>query len=178
MEEKRKKKPLHKRVWFIILMVFFGFCLLVAIFGNDNEGSKRVKDSPSYSFKDTKQSETETNQGEEKTNEPISYTEVDADTLIKALKENALKASKTYKGQYLSIKGKISNIDSSGAYISIDSLTDDFNLVNIQCFLTSDEQREIVANSATDEVVTVKGKVKDVGEILGYSIEVDEITAE
>lgn len=95
MTEKREKKPLHKRVWFIILMVFFGFCLLVAIFGNDNESSKKSKDLPSYNFEDTKQSETETKVKEEPATE-TKAEETSAEPEVSKEFKNALKNAKNY----------------------------------------------------------------------------------
>lgn len=43
------------------------------------------------------------------------------------------------------------------------------------CYLQNDEQRDIVVESARNQTVVIKGKVTKVGEVMGYSIKVDEI---
>jgi hypothetical protein len=121
--------------------------------------------------KDTNKSTTESVNPTESAKEPIVLT---SDDLIKALDDNALKASQTYKGQYVEVKGKLSNIDSSGDYFSIGSLSDDFSLTLIMCYI-SEEHLDTVMNFKDGQEVTVIGTITDVGEVMGYSIEVESI---
>lgn len=94
--------------------------------------------------------------------------------MVAVLNENAVGASDTYKDKYLEITGKLSNIDSNGDYISLDS-DDEFSLYNVQCFIKNEEQLEIVKTLKKGDTVTVKGKCTDVGEVLGFSFDIDSI---
>ena len=98
--------------------------------------------------------------------------------MIQDIEDNALKAQSTYKDKYFEISGKLSNVDSSGKYIGVDGTNGDFNLVNIQCYIKSDEQKNVVAELSKDQNIVVKGKVTNVGEVMGYSVDIDEIKAQ
>lgn len=104
------------------------------------------------------------------------YTSVTAKNLEDALNDNALKASNTYKGQYLEITGYLNNIDASGKYISINAGEYDWSLVLIQCYIKNSSQRDIIANMSSGDRIVIRGKCTDVGEIMGYSIDIDEIS--
>lgn len=95
--------------------------------------------------------------------------------MIAELEDNALNASDTYKDQYVSVSGKLDNIDSDGSYINIAPLDDSFTLTFIQCYVKSDEQLETIKSKSKGDPITVKGKVTDVGEVLGYSIDIDSV---
>lgn len=105
--------------------------------------------------------------------EMIVYIPVTADELANALNGNAMKAKEDYEGKYLEITGKLGTVDSDGRYIGID--TDDFTLVNIQCYLQTDDQRAVVMSKTTGDSIVVRGICEDVGELLGYRIEIDSI---
>lgn len=102
---------------------------------------------------------------------PISVT---AATLIDTLESNALKAETTYKGQYVTVTGYVSNIDAQGKYFSVDAGPDTFTLTGVQAFITP-EQKVRVAEFSAGEQVTFTGEVTKVGEVMGYSIDVDSI---
>ena len=125
--------------------------------------------------------ETETESGtvedpeeQEKEQKEIEYIPVTATELSDALSNNAMKAQNDYKDKYLEITGKLGNIDSNGKYIGIDS-DKDFDLTNIQCYIKSDEQKETIINMSKGDSITVKGYCKDMGEVLGYQIDIDAI---
>lgn len=125
--------------------------------------------------------ETETENGtvenpeeQEKEQKEIEYISVTATELSDALSNNAMKAQNDYKDKYLEITGKLGNIDSDGKYIGIDS-DKDFDLTYIQCYIKSDEQKEAIINMSKGDSITVKGYCKDIGEVLGYQIDIDEI---
>lgn len=99
---------------------------------------------------------------------------VTVDDLVDALEENALKASETYKGAYLELTGTLTNIDSSGKYFSIGILADDFSLTTVLCNIDK-EHLETVMNFKSKQKVTVIGTVKNVGEVLGYTFQVETI---
>lgn len=95
------------------------------------------------------------------------YENMSVNTLIKDLEENAMKAQKNYKDKYLEVTDRVSNIDSDGNYFSLGS-DNEFSLYSIQIFVNEKNKDEIV-NLKKDENITVKVKVKDVGEVIGYS---------
>ena len=162
-----EKKPFYKRKWFIIIAAV----IVIGVIASNSGGDKNEESKPA----ETQQTVSETPAKEEET--PKEYTAVTADQMIQDLEDNALKAQNNYKDNYFEISGNLSNIDSSGKYIGIKGTSGEFSLVNIQCYLKSDEQRNVVAELSKEQNVIVKGKVKDVGEVLGYSVDIDEIIA-
>jgi hypothetical protein len=96
---------------------------------------------------------------------------VDVDMLVDALSKNALNASNTYKDQYVEVTGRLSTIDSSGKYFGLDPING-WSLTNFLCYITS-EQLEIVAGLERGDIVTVRGAITNVGEVLGYAMTVD-----
>ena len=90
------------------------------------------------------------------------------------LENNALGASDKYKDQYLEITGRLGVIDSSGKYISLYP-DDEFALIGVQCYIKNDEQKSKVSAMKKGDTVTLKGKCTNVGEVLGYSLDIEEI---
>lgn len=105
---------------------------------------------------------------------PIEYTSVSVNDMMSQLDDNALGASDKYKGQYLEITGRLGTIDSSGKYISLYP-DDEYAIIGVQCQIKNDEQRSKVASMAKGDTVTLKGKCTTVGEVLGYSVDIEEI---
>ncbi len=105
----------------------------------------------------------------------IEYTKYDLSQMIKELDDNALRADKKYNDQYIEISGILANVDSSGKYISLEPDKDDLFLDRIMCYIKTDEQTNRVLELNTGDVVTIKGKVVAVGEVLGYRMDIDEI---
>lgn len=160
---KKKKKHTVLKVIGIVFAVFL-IIGIIGILGSDDTGSSG-SGSSAAAVATSKPTST-----------PITYTSVDAQKLIDDLKANALNASNTYKGQYLSVTGQVSNIDASGQYIDIDPIGAQFNLTFIQCYIKTDDVRNVVASLSKGDVVTVSGKCDDVGEVMGYSINIDSIS--
>lgn len=146
------KKPFYKRLWFIALVVV---CIIAAVSAG-NSGNN---------------SDTDTEKTPE--NATIIYEDCTVSQLIDALEENAFNAKNTYEGKYFRVTGKLKNIDASGEYFSLGS--GDFEIYSVQCFLKNDEQKSRLANMNIEDTVTVKGKITDVGEILGYQLKIDTI---
>ena len=131
--------------------------------------------------KDNKQSsqeKTQSNQTSQKEVEAVEpqadYRNASAGELIDALDNNALNAKQTYEKANIRLSGTLSNIDASGKYFNL-SDGDSFSFTSIQCFIKNDETRDRIASAAKGDTLTVCGKVTMVGEILGYSIDVDYI---
>lgn len=110
-----------------------------------------------------------------KKTENITYTSYDLADMFDELDSNAMVAEETYTDAYVEISGKISNIDSDGSYISIEPDDGDFYFIGMQCYLSNDEQRDVVKTKSTGEMVTIKGQITEVGEIMGYSLDIDSI---
>lgn len=155
----KNKKPIYKKWWFWVL--------LVAIIGGIIGGSSGSKDKPSAppANPDTKQEES------------ITYTHYHVTELLDTLKDNALKASNTFKGQYVEIEGYLSTIDSSGSYICVGAGSNNYDYLfqDVQCYVQSDEQLTQIMEMNTDDPIVIRGKITDVGEVLGYSLHIDSI---
>lgn len=98
--------------------------------------------------------------------------------MLDELENNALSASEKYKEKYIEIKGKLETIDSSGKYISVKSLTKNSIFSTIRCDIKDDSQKTEIMKLNKGDVIIVKGKIKSVGEIIGYSLDISEIQKE
>lgn len=169
----KNKKPLYKRPWFIILIVV----ILLGAVGSAGGGDKEPQEGVTTAGSQSMAPQAGDAQSSEEPQEPeIVYTPYEVQTLMDDLQENALKAAQTYKDQYVELTGDLNVVDSSGKYISITPSGDQFAFIGVQCYLKSDEQRDVVMNSAIGDRLTVKGKITSVGEVMGYSLDIDEIS--
>lgn len=153
-----EKKPIYKKWWFWLLII------IVIIAAGSQGGSKK-----------TQQTSTAVTNGEN-TNQSIEYTSVNIDELEGALKNNAAAAKDTYDGKYLAITGKLGTIDSDLKYIALLSTTNNFDLTGVHCTIKNEEQKNIVKSLKKDDTIIVKGKITNVGEVLGYYLDITEIT--
>jgi len=161
-----RKKQGGALKWVVIAII--ALFIISAISGGKDKGAEQASStSDSKEVADSKKETAETEA-------PVEYISVTADELSDALEENALKAQETYGENYLEISGKLGTIDSNGKYIGIDS-DKDFDFTNIQCYIQSDEQKEVIMEMSRGDAITVKGYCKDVGEIIGYQIDIDSI---
>lgn len=151
----------------IIIVIAIG--LIGSCFGG---GSKGDSDSTAAA------SNTKTEgaaKAEETTTPPIEYTPYSVDELISDLDTNALKAKDKYSGQYIELTGILSVIDADGKYISLNPMNDDFAIIGITCYIKNDDQKNKVMDMSIGDTVTLKGKITNIGEILGYSLDINEI---
>lgn len=111
------------------------------------------------------------------TEQPISYTHYDVTELFDALKSNAMKAQSDFKGQYVEIEGYLSVIDSDGKYISVGAAPDNYTYVlqSVHCNIKNDAQKQQIMEIGTESPITVRGKIISVGEVLGFSMNIDSI---
>lgn len=168
----KNKKPIYKKWWFWVLIVI--------IIGGIIGGSSGSKDKPAERANNTEttQGETvDTKNDESKQEETITYTHYNVTELLDALDDNALKASNTFKNQYVEIEGYLGTIDSSGSYICVGAGSNNYDYIfkDVQCFVKSDDQLAQIMEMSTDDPITVRGKITDVGEVLGYSLNIDSI---
>ena len=155
----KNKKPIYKSVWFWVIIVFI-IIGVVAGGGNADNSS-----SNNNSNKKTQE------------NKPIEYQVIDIDVLEKALEDNAAAAKDTYNGKYLEITGRLGAIDSDLKYISLLSTTDKWDVIGVHCTIRNSSTKDIVKTLKKDQTIVVKGKITDVGEVLGYYLDIDEIIA-
>lgn len=169
----KNKKPIYLRAWFIVLVVLV---LLGVIGGAAGSGDKKETSvTQSNETGNTKKDEGNTNEKASEPEKEIVYEEISVGKLMDDLEANALKASETYKGNYYAVTGKLLTIDASGKYISIVDADADFAFTGVQCYIKTDDVKSVVMDLSSDEIITVRGKMKDVGEILGYSLDIDSI---
>ncbi len=158
----KNKKPIYKRVWFIILCVIVLIGIISAVAGGGGDETAPASNDNGGEVVATEETEVE-------------YTAYDVSELNADLEANAVNAKDKYCDQYIALTGKLDNIDSDGAYINLTDPNDEWDLVGVTCYITDDSQLEKVKKLSAGDVLTVKGKVTDVGEVLGYSLDIDEI---
>lgn len=108
----------------------------------------------------------------------VVYQDADINGMLFDLKDNAAKAQKTYKDQNLKImNGTLSNIDADGKYIDIRGTGVSGSLIHVQAYVRSKdkETKDKILNLKKGQPLTIYGHVKDVGEVMGYSVDIDKI---
>ena len=108
---------------------------------------------------------------------PESMESVTAAQMLSDLKQNEMRAQKMYSGKWLMISGTLGNMDSDGKYFTLKG-DDEFSLANVQCYLPGDKKEEFVnrlINMNKGQHLVVKGKVTDMGEVMGYHVEIVEM---
>lgn len=154
------KVPIHKRWWFWVIIVFIALCFLPT--GSETEEPEET------TAEETTAPETTTEKSEE-------YLAISVNELIKALETNAMNAKDDYNGKLVEITGRCDVIDASGKYISLYADDSIWSMLNVQCYIKNKDQREFVKSIVQGEsVVTLRGKITDVGEIMGYSLDIHE----
>lgn len=170
----KNKKPIYKKWWFWLII----FIILVSAFGSNGSSKSSSESSASHSSSSetaNSSAKAETVPATKATEAPIEYTSVSVSQMMKDLKGNAMKAQNSYKGQYLEITGKLNNIDADGKYISLAPSDEAFAIVGVHCNISNDTQKAQVMNMKEDDIVTLRGKCTDVGEIMGYTLKIDSI---
>lgn len=162
----KNKKPIFKRVWFwaIIVVVLLG--IVIGTSGGDSDNGTAEKPKTSASAKGDSPSAATVKE----------YTQVGIDALLSDLKENAYNAKQTWDDQYVEITGGyVATIDASGAYFSIESKNDAYWLDTIRVDIPYDIRDSVMSQIGSDKSVTIKGKIADVGEVIGYSVDAQEV---
>lgn len=151
-------------IWLIIVIIF----VIIGIISNlgNSSNSSTADDNNSATTKDNNSSNT---------TQEIEYIKVTKDDLDEALENNAAAAKETYNNKYIEVTGKFGNIDSDLKYISLYSSTKEYDFNGIHCTLKNNDQRNIAKSLTKDQEITVKGKVTDVSEVLGYYLNITEI---
>jgi RNA polymerase subunit RPABC4/transcription elongation factor Spt4 len=106
--------------------------------------------------------------------EEENIIDVTVDELNTLLEENALKASRTYKNKKVRLTGILTTIDSSGRYFSLGPLRGMSIFGNVTCRI-EERHLDTVIDLVKGQKLTVEGKIISVGEVIGYTIEVEEV---
>lgn len=162
-----------QRNWFMQHKIMTAILVIIVLsvfasMGDDNSNTSPTSSSNTVSTSSSES--TATTQQETK----VAPTVITVDEIVKVLDSNALNASNTYKGKYVELTGKLSNIDSSGDYFSLAPMYDDYSFDTVMCYITQ-EHLDTVANFTDGQQVTVIGTITDVGEVMGYSLDVETI---
>lgn len=153
-----RKKQKHTISTCLIIMVSLAFGLAIY---SQTENTDTNKNTSVASTMQTEES-------------VIEYTPVSLETMMDDLNSNALHASEKYGNQYLEITGTLKVIDASGKYIGV-YRSDKYSLVGCHCSIKNDEQKSVITNMQTDTTITLKVKITNVGEVMGYSADIIEI---
>ena len=91
---------------------------------------------------------------------------------------NAVKAQSTYKNKWFEISGILGTIDSDGYYFYLREDDYLFSTFSVRCKIPS-EKRNIIIDKLEEkhhgQRVTLKGKVTDMGETMGYEVTIVDI---
>ena len=159
------RKPIFKKWWFWVIVIL-GVAIIGGAFGSDTDGGSNAGESDIDGA-------SSSNGGAASAEK---YEVVDLQQLLDELEGNALKAEKTYQNKYVQMTGKIDNIDSDGSYITIEPVNaDEWNFDTVMCYIKKDSQRDFLMEKSVGDTVTIKGKIISIGEVLGYSVNIDEI---
>ena len=151
----KNKKPFYKSIWFWVIIVI----IVIGVVGGNDSSSSR----------------DDLNSDKPVENKTVEYTKIDVDTLEDDLTNNAAAAKDKYKDNYYEITGRLGTIDSDLKYISLLSATNEWDISGIHCTIKDSATKDVVKSLTKDQTIVVKGKITDVGEVLGYYLDIDEI---
>lgn len=147
------KKPFYKKWWFWLIVV-----VVIAIAGSSSGGSDNSTNTTN------KQAEV------------ITYEVVDLQAMFDELDGNAMKAESAYQDKYIEFQCKIANFDSDGRYIGVEPVNaSEWNFSTAMCYIKDDAQKSFLIEKNVGDTITIKGQVKEIGEVLGYSIDIKEV---
>lgn len=157
----------QKKPFWTIFIVVVVIIIIASSGSNDSDNSN----SSSNVNNNSKNNVTNT------TPEVIDYIVVSKDDLDDELDNNAALARDKYNGKYVEVSGSLGTIDSELKYISLYSSTKEYDFVGIHCRIKNTEQKDIIKTLTKGQDITIRGKITDVGEVLGYYLDIIEIIA-
>ena len=107
---------------------------------------------------------------------PTNVKKVSVEDMLLDLTENEMRAQKKYANKWFEIVGRLGSMDSEGEYFSL--VGEALIMIDVHCKIPKDKREEltnILASMDKGERIAVKGKVTDMGEIMGYQVTVVEI---
>lgn len=173
----RNRQPFYKlKRTYVILFLLFMFIGITSESEDDTVASTTSNTTVDNNEDIKEDVSEETSETEPETEPQIVYTKYDVAQLLDDLENNALAATEKYEKQYVELTGKLSVIDSKGKYISIEPANEGFYFENVSCYIKTDEQKSVVSTLSRGDNIIVKGKIKSVGEVFGYYLDIDEIS--
>ncbi len=178
MEEavKTKKKSIFKRWWFWVIIAVVGIIIVGSASSSEPLESNEQGNTNGTQVETLK---TDTNNNNESSNNESNtqYQEVDLQSMIDDLKNNALRAEAKYQNAYVEFTGKIASFDSDGAYITVEPINADaWNFDTVMCYIKNTDQKNFLLEKSVGDQVTIKGKIFSIGEVLGYSLNIDSVS--
>ena len=154
------KKALLGLVGIVVVASLVGAC--------GGSGQNKANDA-------NKSDSSSTTQQQEKQKE---YAEADINVLLSEAKDNAAAANQNYKGKAVKIiGGHVYNIDSDVKYITIDGTAAKHSMIHIRCDVDAKnkELKDTILTLKKEQNVIVYGTIKEVGDIMGYSLKLDKV---
>ena len=108
---------------------------------------------------------------------PTQMEHVSVETMFKNLKENAMRAQSMYHGKWFEISGLLGTMDSEGSYFSLEEM-DQYSFNSVFCSIPKERRSEItdkLINMQKGDLITVKGKITDMGEVMGYTVKIVDV---
>lgn len=107
---------------------------------------------------------------------PTEFMQATVETMLSDLRQNEMRAQKKYGGKYMEVTGTLGSMDSEGEYFSLDD--NSFGILDIHCKIPKNKREKItdkLINMEKGDVIVVKGKITDMGEIMGYHLTVIDV---
>ncbi len=169
----RRKVKGGKLKWIVLAIVAIG--ILGAAFGGGDD--QDTKEADSVQTQNESADKAEKKQAKKAKPKKIEYHAYDCTQLFDELKANAMKAEKDHQDEYVEVTGYLGTIDSDGGYIGLGASEDNYDYMfqSIQCYMKTDEQKEKVMNLTKGDPITVRGKITQIGEVIGYHLDMTDI---
>ena len=109
---------------------------------------------------------------------PTEMENVTVGEMTKVLNENEMRAQKMFAGKWFQITGYLGNMDSEGEYFTLESNSARIFSTDVTCNIPSDKRKPItekLVNMNKGDKIKVKGKVTDMGEIMGYTVSIIDV---
>ena len=107
------------------------------------------------------------NNSQAEVKEEVTYTAIDMNTLMNDLESNPASAKSKYEEQYFEVTGYVDVIDADGKYFSIRD-DNEYSIIGLQVSVDK-EDKDFINNLQIGQQITIKVKITDVGEVLGYT---------
>ena len=162
---------IFKKVGIVLVLIV----LAGAIFGGSGESSSKKEDGGSTeAVEQAKDEEAPADTPSEEPEPVVEYQDVTVDDLTALLEDNPLKAKKAYQDAPVRLTGVLNNVDSSGDYFSLNN-GDEWSFSSIHCDIEDEATLDRIASASIGDTLVVCGTITDVGEVLGYYMDVDYV---
>ena len=172
----RRKVKGGKLKWILLALVVLGIIGAASSGGDDkNSQDNAPAQTQEASADTTANTEAQPAATTEKTTEAkIEYHTYDCTELFDDLKANAMKAEKEHQDEYVVVTGYLGTIDSDGQYIGLGAGEDNYDYMfdEIHCNIKSQAQTDAILEKSKGDAITVKGKITQIGELIGYHLDI------